>query len=51
MTIEVRQLVFSRSRGHTPNLAFFKRWGGWSDTPTAMRYATAFRNGEVLAPL
>ena len=37
--------------GHKPNPAFFKWWGGWSDTPMAMRYATAFADAEVLALL
>ena len=37
--------------GRKPNLPYFKWWGGWTDTPTAMRYATAFKDPEVLGPL
>ena len=29
------------SWGRKPNLLYFKWWGGWADTPTAMRYATS----------
>ena len=39
------------SWGRKPNLPFFKWWGGWTDTPTAMRYAMAFKDPEVLGPL
>ena len=39
------------SWGPKPNLPYFKWWGGWTDTPTAMRYATAFKDPEVLGPL
>ena len=37
--------------GRKPNLQFFKWWGGWTDTPTAMRYAMAFKDPEVLGLL
>ena len=39
------------SWGRKPNLPYFKWWGGWTDTPTAMRYAAAFKAPEVLVPL
>ena len=39
------------SWGRKPNLPFFKWWGGWTDTPTAMRSAMAFKDPEVLGPL
>ena len=41
----------SASWGRKPNLLYFKWWGGWTDTPTAMRYAMAFTDPEVLGPL
>ena len=39
------------SWGRKPSLPYFKWWGGWMDTPTAMRYAMAFTDPEVLGPL
>ena len=39
------------SRGRKPNLPYFKWWRGWTDTPTVMRYATAFTDPEVFGLL
>ena len=39
------------SGGRKPNLPYFKWWGGLTDTPTTMRYATASKDPEVLGPL